>query len=144
MRSGVEGGDAFTDESEQASFRILYCRGLSENEIPRVFLAIPIRFLSYPTASLKHMFGESSSPVTVDVAVKQLADAVDTLLVVDLGSASRDELLELARGLETQRRRLPAADHTLIGELDDPGGRRGTGLRVHRGAADAAAADHPG
>ena len=64
------------------------------------------------------MFGESSSPITVDVAVKQLADAVDTLLAMDLGSASRDELLELARGLETQRRRLPVADHALIGELD--------------------------
>ena len=64
------------------------------------------------------MFGESVSPVTVEVAVKQLADAVDTLLAVDLTSASRDELLDLARGLETQRRRLPVADHTLIGELD--------------------------
>ena len=52
--------------------------------------------MSYPTASLKHMFGESSSPVTVDVAVKQLADAVDTLLAVDLTGASRDELLDLA------------------------------------------------
>ena len=52
------------------------------------------------------------------MAVKQLADAVDTLLAVDLTGASRDELLDLARGLETQRRRLPAADHTLIGELD--------------------------
>ncbi len=56
--------------------------------------------------------------MTVEVAVKQLADAVDTLLAVDLTSASRGELLELARGLETQRRRLPAADHALIGELD--------------------------
>ena len=64
------------------------------------------------------MFGESSSPITVEVAVKQLADALDTLLAVDLTGASRDELLDLARGLETQRRRLPAADHALIGELD--------------------------
>ena len=56
--------------------------------------------------------------MTVEVAVKQLADALDTLLAVELGSASRGELLELARGLETQRRRLPVADHALIGELD--------------------------
>ncbi len=75
-------------------------------------------FLSYPAASLKHMFGESGSPVTVEVAVKQLADAVDTLVDLDLTSASRDELLELARGLEVQRRRLPVADHALLGELD--------------------------
>ncbi len=64
------------------------------------------------------MFGESGSPVTVEVAVKRLADAVDTLVDLDLTSASRDELLQLARGLEVQRRRLPVADHALIGELD--------------------------
>ncbi len=57
-------------------------------------------------------------PIAVDVAVKQLSHALDALLAVDLTGASRDELLELARGLETQRRRLPAADHALIGELD--------------------------
>ncbi len=63
------------------------------------------------------MFEPSAAPVTVEVAVKQLADALDTLLGLDLAGASRDELLELARGLETQRRRLPVADHALVGEL---------------------------
>ncbi len=67
------------------------------------------------------MFESPAAAVTVEVAVKQLADAVDTLLAVDLTGASRDELLELARGLETQRRRLPAADHALIGELESRG-----------------------
>ena len=50
--------------------------------------------------------------------MKQLSDAVDALLAVDLTSAPRDELLELARGVEVQRRRLPVADYALIGELD--------------------------
>ena len=50
--------------------------------------------------------------------MKQLSDAVDALLAVDLSSAPRDELLELARGVEVQRRRLPVADYALIGELD--------------------------
>ncbi len=67
------------------------------------------------------MFESPAAAVTVEVAVKQLADAVDTLLAVDLTGASRGELLELARGLETQRRRLPAADHALIGELESRG-----------------------
>ncbi len=64
------------------------------------------------------MFEGSTGAVTAEVAVKQLADALDTLLAVDLTGASRDELLELARGLEAQRRRLPAADHALVGELE--------------------------
>ena len=64
------------------------------------------------------MFDTPDAAETVEVAVKQLADALDTLLAVDLTGASRDELLDLARGLETQRRRLPVADHALIGELD--------------------------
>ena len=67
------------------------------------------------------MFEESSSPVTVQVAVKQLADALDQLLSVDLTAASRDELLSLARGVEVQRRRLPVADHAVIGELQSRG-----------------------
>ena len=64
------------------------------------------------------MFEAATGAVTAEVAVKQLADALDTLLAVDLTGASRDELLELARGLEVQRRRLPAADHALVGELE--------------------------
>ena len=74
--------------------------------------------VSHGIAIIKHMFDTPDAAVTVEVAVKQLADALDTLLAVDLTGASRDELLDLARGLETQRRRLPAADHALIGELD--------------------------
>jgi Domain of unknown function (DUF222) len=60
-------------------------------------------------------------PPSVEVAVKALTDAVDGLLAVDLTTATRDDLLDLARGLETQRRRLPVADHALIGELDQRG-----------------------
>ena len=64
------------------------------------------------------MFESPAAAVSVEVAVKQLSDALDTLLAVDLTGASRDELLQLARAVETQRRRLPVADHRLIGELD--------------------------
>ncbi len=64
------------------------------------------------------MCDTSEALVTVDVALKQLTDAIDTLLAVDLSAASRDELLELAQGVEVQRRRLPVADHRLISELD--------------------------
>ena len=56
-----------------------------------------------------------------EVAVKALTDAVDTGLALDVSAASRDELLELARGLEAQRRRLPVADHALVGELEARG-----------------------
>ncbi len=90
------------------------------------------------------MFETSAAALTVEVAVKQLADAVDTLLDLDLTSAPRDELLELARGLETQRRRLPVADHALLGELDARACGWGAGLLVDRGAAGAAAAPGPG
>ena len=67
------------------------------------------------------MFESPAAAVTVEVAVKQLADALDQLLSVDLTAASRDELLELARGVEVQRRRLPVADHVVIGELESRG-----------------------
>ncbi len=56
--------------------------------------------------------------MTIEVAVKQLGGALDTLLELDLTGASRDELLDLARGLERQRRRLPVADHRIIAELN--------------------------
>jgi Domain of unknown function (DUF222) len=64
---------------------------------------------------------DQSPPPSVEVAVKALADAVDGLLAVDLTTASRDELLDLARGLEGQRRRLPVADHALVAELEQRG-----------------------
>src|SRR5882724_2595240 len=59
----------------------------------------------------------------VATALAQLSDAVDTLCAADLTRLCRGDLLELLRGLETQRRRLPVVDHALIAELD------------HRGAA---------
>src|SRR5215475_15907616 len=56
-----------------------------------------------------------------EVAVKQLAAALDTLIELDLTQLDRDDLLELLRGLETQRRRLPVLDHALLAELDQRG-----------------------
>ena len=55
------------------------------------------------------------------VAVKQLVAAVDGLIELDLSRLDRDELLELVRGLETQRRRLSVVDHALVTELDQRG-----------------------
>ncbi|MEP6853218.1 MAG: DUF222 domain-containing protein [bacterium] len=54
--------------------------------------------------------------------VERLSSAVDNLHALDLSRLSRDELLDLARALERQRRRLPVVDHALVGEFD----RRGT------------------
>ena len=70
------------------------------SHISLVFLAILSCVMSQRTARIKHVFEESDSPVTVQVAVKQLADALDQLLSVDLTAASRDELLQLAGGVE--------------------------------------------
>lgn len=56
-----------------------------------------------------------------EVAVKQLSAAVDPLLELDLPHLDRDQLLDLLRGLEAQRRRLPVLDHALIAELDQRG-----------------------
>ena len=53
--------------------------------------------------------------------LRQLSDAIDELVALDLGCLDRDELLELLRGLETQRRRLPVVDHRLVAELDERG-----------------------
>lgn len=53
--------------------------------------------------------------------MKQLAAAVDALVELDLSRLDRDELLELVRGMETQRRRLPVVDHALVAELDQRG-----------------------
>jgi len=69
------------------------------------------------------MFEGEESAEGVATALAQLSDAVDTLCAADLTRLSCDELLELLRGVETQRRRLPVVDHGLIAELD------------HRGAA---------
>ena len=55
------------------------------------------------------------------VVLKQLAAVVDALVELDLSQLDRDELLELVRGLETQRRRLPVVDHALVAELDQRG-----------------------
>lgn len=57
----------------------------------------------------------------VQQALDALTAAVDQLLEVDLGRARRDELLALTRGMEIQRRRLPAAEHRLIAQLDERG-----------------------
>jgi hypothetical protein len=57
----------------------------------------------------------------VTAVLDRLRSAVDELLNLDLASASRDDLIELCRGLETHRRRLPAAEHRLIAQLDERG-----------------------
>jgi hypothetical protein len=58
---------------------------------------------------------------TVDAAGGQtltpLAAAVDSLLEVDRGRSSRDELLDALRGLEVQSRRLAAVQHRLVAEV---------------------------
>jgi len=64
------------------------------------------------------MFESEGSPAGV---VAQLAAAVDALAELDLSRLDRDELLEVLRALETQRRRLPVVDHALIAELDQRG-----------------------
>jgi len=55
------------------------------------------------------------------VILRQLSDAIDELVALDLTPLDREELLELLRGLETQRRRLPVIDHRLVAELDERG-----------------------
>src|SRR5882762_83522 len=68
------------------------------------------------------MFEPGESPATVvAAALGQLSAAVDTLVGLDLTRLDRDDLLELVRGLETQRRRLPVVDHALVAELDQRG-----------------------
>jgi len=65
------------------------------------------------------MFESEGSPATaVAAALGQLSATVDTLTGLDLTRLHRDDLLELLRGLETQRRRLPVVDHALVAELD--------------------------
>ncbi|HEY3713163.1 MAG TPA: DUF222 domain-containing protein, partial [Jatrophihabitantaceae bacterium] len=67
--------------------------------------------------------GEEGAVAPVAALLDQLSTTMDALIALDLTRLSRDELLELLRGMETQRRRLPVVDHALIAELD------------HRGAA---------
>src|SRR5882757_4068405 len=67
--------------------------------------------------------GEEGAAAPVAALLDQLCTTVDALIALDLTRLSRDELLGLLRGVETQRRRLPVVDHALIAELD------------HRGAA---------
>ncbi|HEU5005803.1 MAG TPA: DUF222 domain-containing protein [Jatrophihabitantaceae bacterium] len=57
----------------------------------------------------------------VTAVLDRLRSAVDDLIDLDLNALGRDELVELCRGLETQRRRFPAAEHRLIAELDERG-----------------------
>src|SRR5882672_12687443 len=61
----------------------------------------------------------AAAPVTA--LLDQLCTTIDALIALDLSRLSRDELLELLRGVETQHRRLPVLDHALIAELDHRG-----------------------
>ncbi|HEY3714404.1 MAG TPA: DUF222 domain-containing protein [Jatrophihabitantaceae bacterium] len=67
--------------------------------------------------------GEEGAVAPVAALLDQLSTTMDALIALDLTRLDRDHLLELLRGVETQRRRLPVVDHALIAELD------------HRGAA---------
>jgi len=62
---------------------------------------------------------ETDSPV--EHVLDKLSDAIDELVELDLTRLDADELLDLLRGLEAHRRRLPVADHRLIAELDERG-----------------------
>ncbi len=73
------------------------------------------------TNRLVRMFDSVVSVSPASHALTQLTDAVDELIALDLSQLHRDELLDLLRGLETQRHRLPVADHHLITELDQRG-----------------------
>jgi len=55
--------------------------------------------------------GEEGAAAPVAALLDQLCTTVDALIALDLTRLSRDELLELLRGVETQRRRLPVVDH---------------------------------
>lgn len=65
----------------------------------------------------------------VTAVLDRLRASVDDLLDLDLTTVDRDGLLELCRGLETQRRRLPAIDHRLIAQLDERGVPRELAMR---------------
>src|SRR5882762_880398 len=67
--------------------------------------------------------GEESAAAPVAALLDRLSTTIDALIALDLTRLCRGDLLELLRGLETQRCRLPVVDHALIAELD------------HRGAA---------
>jgi hypothetical protein len=68
------------------------------------------------------MFERGTEPDTAATsAVGLLATAIDALTALDLTTLDRDELLGLARAVETQRRRLPVIDHRLVAELDARG-----------------------
>jgi hypothetical protein len=67
------------------------------------------------------MFDLAETGSTVEHVLDKLSDAIDELVELDLTRLDADELLDLLRGIETQRRRIPVADHRLIAELDERG-----------------------
>ena len=68
------------------------------------------------------MFEEGIEPGTAaSHAAGLLATAIEALTALDLTTLHRDELLGLARAIETQRHRLPVVDHRLVAELDSRG-----------------------
>jgi hypothetical protein len=67
------------------------------------------------------MFDLVETGSAVEHVLDKLSDAIDELVGLDLTFLNGDELLDLLRGVETQRRRIPVADHRLIAELDERG-----------------------
>jgi Domain of unknown function (DUF222) len=64
---------------------------------------------------------ETSAPSDWAAAVAQLAAAVDALLSAEVSAVDSGELLGLLQDVESQRRRLAAVDHTLVGEVESRG-----------------------
>jgi hypothetical protein len=64
---------------------------------------------------------EHLSESGVAAAAGSPAAAVDSLLTLDLARLDRDELLALTRGLEAQRRRLPAVEQAVLAEVGGRG-----------------------
>jgi len=53
--------------------------------------------------------GGEGAAAPVAALLDQLSTTVDALIALDLTRLSRDELLELLRGVETQHRRYPSS-----------------------------------
>ena len=67
------------------------------------------------------MFDPLAAASPVAHVLDRLADAIAELAALDLTRLDRDELLDLLRGVETQRRRLPVVDHRLVAEIEQRG-----------------------
>ena len=72
---------------------------------------------------------DSVGLVGAAAAVAQLQAAVDELITVGLSSLTGEAILAVTRAVEAQKRRLAAADHALIAEIESRGSAREHGCR---------------